>query len=69
MRFVRAAVAQVLGLFVGEWRQTLVSLAILGAGWFVLSRVQVVGLAYVVGLALAAQLVYATTSEARRKRS
>jgi hypothetical protein len=66
MRFARAAAAQVLGLFVGEWTQTLVSIAILGAAWLLLSRVQVDGLGFVVALALAAQLVYATTAEARR---
>lgn len=47
--------------------QTLVSLAILGTGWFVLARVQVGGLPFVIAIALAAQLVYATTVEARKQ--
>lgn len=67
MSFLRAAAAQVIGLFVGEWKQTLLSIAILTAGWLVLSRVHLGGLAYVIGLALAVQLVYATTVEARRR--
>ena len=67
MRFLRAAAAEVVGLFVGDWVQTLVSIAILALGWFVLSRFQVEGLAFVVALALAAQLVYATTLEARAR--
>ena len=67
MRFIRAAGAEVLGLFVGDWLQTGVSIAILALGWFVLSRFQVEGLAFVVALALAAQLVYATTREARAR--
>ena len=67
MRFLRAAAAEVVGLFVGDWVHTLVSIAILALGWFVLSRFQVEGLAFVVALALAAQLVYATTLEARAR--
>jgi hypothetical protein len=65
VRFLRAAGAEVIGLFVGDWVQTGVSVAILAVGWFLLSRVQVDGVAFVVALALAAQLVYATTLEAR----
>jgi hypothetical protein len=65
VRFIRAAGAEVLGLFVGDWLQTGVSIAILALGWFVLSRFQLEGLAFVLALALAAQLVYATTREAR----
>ncbi|HVD46383.1 MAG TPA: hypothetical protein VNG70_03780 [Candidatus Limnocylindria bacterium] len=64
MRFIRAAASEVVGLFVGDWVQTLVSIGILALGWFVVSRIQVEGLAFVVALALAAQLVYATTLEA-----
>jgi len=67
VRFLRAAAAEVVGLFVGDWVHTLVSIAILALGWFVLSRFQVEGLAFVVALALAAQLVYATTLEARAR--
>jgi hypothetical protein len=64
VRFIRAAGAEVIGLFVGDWLQTGVSIAILALGWFVLSRYHLEGLAFVLALALAAQLVYATTREA-----
>lgn len=67
MRFLRAAASEVIGLFVGDWAQTLVSIGILGVGWFVLSRVHADGIAFVIAIALAAQLVYATTLEARQR--
>ena len=65
MRFLRAAVAEVIGLFVGDWAQTLVSIGILMLGWLVLSRIHANGLAFVIVVALAGQLVYATMLEAR----
>ena len=67
MRFIRAAVAEVVGLFVGDWLQTGISIAILALGWFLLSRFQLEGLGFVVAIALAAQLVFATTREARAR--
>ncbi len=67
MKFLRAAGAAVLGLVVGDWAQTLVSIAILALGWFLLSRFNTTGLGFVVALALAVQLVYATTLEARTR--
>lgn len=65
MRFLRAAASEVIGLFVGDWAQTLVSIAILALAWLLLSRLQVDGLAFVIAIALAVQLVYATALEAR----
>jgi hypothetical protein len=67
MRFLRAAGAEIVGLFVGDWVHTGVSVAILGLGWFLLSRFNIPGLGFVVALALAVQLVYATTLEARER--
>lgn len=67
MKFLRAAASEVIGLFVADWTQTIVSVLILGAGWFVLSRVHQNGVAFIVALALAAQLVFATRLEARRR--
>jgi hypothetical protein len=66
VRFIRAAAAEVVGLFVGDWAQTLVSIGILALGWFVLSRVHVTGLGFVIVAALAGQLIYATMLEARQ---
>ena len=68
MRFIRAAVDEVIGLFVGDWIQTFVSVAILGLGWWALSRLHITGLAFVLCVALAVQLVLATAAEARRTR-
>ncbi len=65
MKFIRAAATEVVGLFVGDWLQTLVSVAILALGWLVLSRIHVDGLGFVIVVALAVQLIYATTLEAR----
>jgi hypothetical protein len=67
MNFIKAAAAEVIGLFVGDWIQTIVSIVILAAGWFVLGRVHQSGLAFVVAAALAGQLVFATRLEARRR--
>ena len=67
MRFLRAAIGEVIGLFVGDWAQTAVSIGILGIGWFVLSRVHVAGIAFVIAIALAGQIVYATTLEAGQR--
>jgi hypothetical protein len=67
MRFLRAALSEVVGLFVGDWAQTAVSVGILGIGWFLLSRFHIAGIAFVVAIALAAQIVYATTLEARQR--
>jgi len=67
VRFLRAAVAEVVGLFVGDWAQTAVSVGILGIGWFVLSRVHVEGIAFLIAIALASQLIYAATIEARQR--
>ena len=68
MRFIRAAVDEVIGLFVGDWTQTIVSVAILGLGWLALSRLHITGLAFVLCVALAVQLVVATAAEGRRTR-
>jgi hypothetical protein len=65
VRFIRAAASEVVGLFVGDWAQTLVSVGILMLGWLVLSRIHANGLAFVIVVALAGQLVYATMLEAR----
>jgi hypothetical protein len=67
VRFITAAAAAVVGLFVGDWAQTLLSVGILAVGWFVLSRIHAEGLGFVVVVALAAQLIYATTLEARKR--
>jgi hypothetical protein len=67
VRFVRAAVEEVIGLFVADWTQSLTTVAILAVAWFALSRLHVAGVAFALAVALGAQLVVATLAEARRK--
>lgn len=69
MSWLRAAASEVVGLFVGDWFQTGVSVAILAVAWLILSRLHVEGLAYVIAIALAVQLIFATATEARRKKA
>lgn len=66
MRFFRAAGAEVLGLFVADWLQTAVILAIVAAGWIAVSRFGAPALVAIVIL-LAAQLVWFARAEARRR--
>src|SRR5207245_183288 len=65
----RAAASEVIGLFVGAWVQSGVSVAILAAAWLALPRLHVEGVAYVLAVALAVQLILATAAEARRKKA
>jgi hypothetical protein len=69
MRWLRAAATEVIGLFVGDWVQSGVSVAILGVGWLALPRLHVEGVAFVLAVALAVQLIVATAAEARRKKA
>jgi hypothetical protein len=63
VRFMRAVAVEVVNLFVGDWAQTFISLAILAAGWFLLNRFHAEGLGFVIVLALALQLIYETRRE------
>jgi len=67
--FLRSAASEVIGLFVGDWFQSLTTVVILGIAWLALSRLHIAGLAYVVAVALAVQLILATAAEARRKKA
>ena len=67
MTFLKAAASEVIGLFVGDWTQTIVSIVILAAGWLVVRRIHQIGIGFIVAVALAAQLVIATRLEARRR--
>ncbi len=57
MSFLRAAARQVVGLFVGDWLQSVVVVAILALGWFAVSRFGAAALVPLVVL-LAGQLVW-----------
>lgn len=67
MRYLRAAGAELLGLFVSDWLETLVILAILVVAWVVLHDRHSTWLGFVVAVALGAQLVYMTVRETRRR--
>lgn len=69
MSWLRAAASEVIGLFVGDWIQSITTVVILAVAWVALPRLHVAGLAYVIAVALAAQLILATTAEARRKKA
>ena len=68
MRFLRAAVDEVLGLFVSDWTQAVVTIAIIAVAWFLIPRFHVAAIAFGLGVALGAQLIFATGAEARRTR-
>lgn len=57
MRFVRAVIDTVVGLFVSDWIQSAVVLAIVALGWFAVGRWGPVALVVFV-LLIAAQLVW-----------
>ncbi|MFN2465218.1 MAG: hypothetical protein ABR598_03015 [Candidatus Dormibacteria bacterium] len=67
MRFVRAALKEIVGLFVADWTQTIGILLILIAGYVGLRVFKFPGAAFAVGLLLAAHLVFTTLTEARRR--
>ena len=68
MSALRAAVREVVGLFVADWWQTLVIVLILAAGWglAVASHSALAGEALLV--LLGTQLVYFSAADARRRR-
>jgi hypothetical protein len=68
VKFVRSAAREVIGLFVSDWVQTVVILAIVAAGWIAISVLQVMPLAVLIALVLllAAQHIWFALAEARR---
>jgi len=65
LKVVRAALAEVVGLFVADWVQSTVIVLILAAGWFAFRRLGAVTLVPLVAL-LAGQMVWFARAEARR---
>jgi hypothetical protein len=63
--FLRAAVRQVVGLFVSDWVQSGVVLAIIAVGWLAVSRWGPIALVLLV-LLLAAQLVWFARADGLR---
>ena len=64
MSFLRAAVRQVVGLFVGDWLQSVVVLVIIAVGWLAVSRFGAPALVLMVAL-LAGQLIWFARAEGR----
>jgi hypothetical protein len=67
VRALRAAAAQLAGMFVTDWRQTVVILLILAGGWALAADTHSPLAGGVMLLLLGAQLVYFTIAEARRQ--
>lgn len=63
MSFLRAAVAEVIGLFIADWLQTGVIVVILAAGWFAFTRIGAPALVGLV-LLLAGQMIWFARAEA-----
>ncbi len=68
MKVVRAVVDEVVGLFVSDWTQTAVTVAIIAIAWFLIPRFHFAAIAFALAAALAVQLIVATGAEARRAR-
>ena len=71
MKFLRSAATELIGLFVADWLQTAVIVAILAGGWYAIAGLHLSPLPVLVAmvLLLAAQLVWFTLAEARRTKS
>jgi hypothetical protein len=65
MKLARAAIREVIGLFVADWVQSAVIVAILAVGWLAFRRVGGAILLLLVVL-LAGQMVWFARAEARR---
>ena len=66
MSFLRAALRQVVGLFVSDWIQVAVVLAIIGAGWLAVWKLGTSAIVVFV-LLIAAQLVWFARADGLRK--
>jgi len=66
VNILRAAARRVLGLFVGDWLQSVIVLAIIAAGYFAVSRYGMPALVLMV-LLLAGQLVWFAQAEGRKR--
>jgi hypothetical protein len=66
MKFLRAAVEQVVKLFVTDWTQTAGIAAILVFGFVASRQLHALPVGFLIALMLAAHLVFTTLNEARR---
>jgi hypothetical protein len=68
VNFLRAAVAQVIKLFVSDWTQTAGIALILVVGLLLARQLSSAPVGFGIGILLALHLVFTTSSEARRLR-
>lgn len=68
MRFLRAAVEQVVKLFVTDWTQTAGIAVILVIGLLVARQLRSLPVGFAIAVLLGLNLVYTTATEARRRR-
>lgn len=68
MSFLRAAVRAVVGLFVSDWVQSAVIVAIIAVGWAAMARFGAPAVVVLV-LLLAAQLVWFARADGRRRKA
>jgi hypothetical protein len=66
VRFLRAAVGQVVGLFVGDWLQSAVVVVIIALGYYAVRQLGTAAIVVLVVL-LAAQLVWFARADAIRR--
>jgi hypothetical protein len=72
VRFLGSAASELIGLFVADWLQTAVIVAILAAGWYAIAglhRASALPVVVAMVLLLGAQLVWFTVAEARRTKN
>jgi hypothetical protein len=67
LSFLRAAVTQVVKLFVTDWTQTAGIAVILLAGFLLARQLHSAAVGFAIAAVLALHLVYTTASEARRR--
>jgi hypothetical protein len=70
VNFLRSAAAELIGLFVADWVQTAVIVAILAGGWYAIAGFHASPIPVLVAIVvlLAGQMVWFTVSEARRSK-
>ncbi|HET7419228.1 MAG TPA: hypothetical protein VFL27_02480 [Candidatus Dormibacteraeota bacterium] len=68
MSFIRAAIKEVVGLFVSDWVQSGVIVAIVAVGWIAVARFGAAAAILLVVL-LAAQLVWFAQADGRRAKA
>jgi hypothetical protein len=68
VRFIRSAASEIIGLFVSDWVQTVVIIAIVAVCWYAISGLRISPIPVLVGLVLllAGQHVWFALAEARR---